>query len=424
MSNVRNSYTTKYTQPTFSTYDTIESFDDLDWKIIIQMADQQHLSAIARTLGVSKLKIWYRVKKILQTGLVKEVQYRNKKYYRVYHEILNLACNKINGMDLVNNNNKNKILGRVEGAQPNRPNQPKQPPVTLSDVHHVTATVKVRPLNTSAVRLACQNCPKFREGVNCKCKKGRYIRMNNWDFHAIRYRTYEITAHNGKEITVSVRGIRVLIDWTSSEKPSDQVYYKAKDIARSLIDDYFNKRFPYDVEIDWDNSFRVKGVHLVLEENEERVKNIQNECKSQTVTKKGDAADVVVDESPDDDGNPQPHVEAHIKDLRVLDYYSDLLNGRIHKELANLRAIAMAGLSVQNFEDMVRSLEQNLESRLNRLEEDIREIKSLILEQNREYIRESNATLQSIATAWVRIGELESETRKIRSFLEKENRRR
>lgn len=324
-----------------TSYTDLEKLDELDCKIITLMNEDHHQAEIARILGKSRQVISYRVKKILKTGLVKVLRSGKFIYYKPSSDLLSFAYSKLNEIEKENKTSKNKILGRVETAQPNRPNQPKQPAKLLSDVHHITATVKVYVDNVKALRLKCQNCPKFREGHNCSCKGARYVRMNNWDFHAVTFNGYEISANNGKEITVTVRGVKVLVDFRNPLPPSEQLRLKVKDTVRSLLEKYFDRFWKHTgitVRINWDDpsTLRIKGVHLILEENQDKVHSIQESLDTQTVKITGDIADVVVDESPDDDGTPQPHIEAHVKDLQALDYYHDLLNGKIHEKLSQL----------------------------------------------------------------------------------------
>ncbi|WP_290597498.1 MULTISPECIES: helix-turn-helix domain-containing protein [unclassified Archaeoglobus] len=389
-----------------TSYTDLEKLDEFDCKIITLMNEDHHQAEIARILGKSRQVISYRVKKILKTGLVKVLRFGKFIYYKPSSDLLNLAYSKLNEIEKENKNTKNKALGRAEGAEPNRPNQPKQPAKFLSDVHHITATVKVNVSNAKALRLKCQNCPKFREGHNCKCKGARYVRMNNWDFHAVNFNGYEISVNNGREITVTVRGVKVLVDFrNTSVPPSDQIKLKVKDTVRSLLEKYFDrfwKNTGIEVMIDWDDpsTLRIKGVHLVLEENEKRVHNIQKTLDTQTAKVTGDIADVVVDESPDDDGSPQPHIEAHVKDLQALDYYHDLLNGKIHEKLSQLEAAlapAQKAASIYGgtpvsteVADLIRRLDEEFRDLLKKqdqytkqsslLKREISEIKALMLD--------------------------------------------
>ncbi len=365
----------KHIQRKVTVYDLVDGFDEIDCRIVMLMSEDYHQAEIARILGKSRQVVSYRVKKILRTGLVKVLKLGKFIHYKPSADLLNLIHSKLNEIRNKNKNKVNKGLGRVEKSEPNLFNQKQAE--KLSDVHHITATVKVF-VDAKALRLKCQNCPKFSEikkcRTKCSCKGARYVRMKNWDFHAVRYKGYEISAHNGKSLTVSVKGIRVLVDWRSSQKPSEQVYYKAKDVVRDILEAYFDRFFSQtgiNVRIDW-SSFRIRGTHLVLEENEELVKSIQKECNSQTVALKGEMADTFVDESYDKVSHS--HVEAYVKNLAALDYYHDLLNGRIHEKLSKLEA----SLAIQEsahvcggnarVTDLVRKLGHKLEEMHKKLE--------------------------------------------------------
>ncbi|MFO7966081.1 MAG: hypothetical protein R6U44_00585 [Archaeoglobaceae archaeon] len=409
--------------------------NDVDVRILDLLSKNHYPAQVGRIIGLDRRRISERVNKLFKMELI-AAKTSYPKYYRVAKEALGIIKDRIKSI----NESHKSVLGGGESSENSQPETSVGPPEVHNlsfkfpfEVHPDSRTSPVSSSgegglvtgNSEDVQgrvdstpqsevsqaqsqtlgqpmFACANCNKWRNRGNkkkCRCRKGRWTKMNNWYYFSTYFRGYEVSSNPS---TIVVRGVKVY--GYDAKKMFADGLVKAQQVVAELLRDY-SKTTGLDYVVYY-SCYRLAGKpHWVVNSGISEV--VRSMFGGNVDVHAGEGDVLRCDASPDEGGYPQSHAEVVTQDQEKAEHFLDLFTGNYQQKLSRLQGKveslevnAAGGLSIENLKEVLGSYVRNLEERIDRLER-------LITEANGKYIREVNQTLNAVATTMLRLDNLE-----------------